>query len=106
MRTQASPPEEVFFWKGIAEIGSDKSAIRCQVVQLFETKQLKAQKKAPELVAVACADGDLVTALCTAAIQDGSTGLGLHAGKKPVGLRAMAAVWLKSTLGHGNNSCF
>jgi hypothetical protein len=59
---------------------------------------------AGELVAESCADGDLVTALGAAAVQDGSTGLGLHAGKKPMGLRAMAAVRLKGTLRHGNNS--
>ena len=53
------------------------------------------------LVAEAGADGDLVTALGAAAAQNGGTGLGLHAGKKAVGLGAMAAVGLEGTLWHG-----
>jgi hypothetical protein len=53
-----------------------------------------------ELVAEAGADGDLVTALGAAAVQDGGACLGLHAGKEAVGLGAVAAVRLKGTLRH------
>src|SRR5947208_3250271 len=52
------------------------------------------------LVAVAGADGDLMTALGAAAAQHGRTRFGLHAGQKPVGLRAVATVRLESTLRH------
>jgi hypothetical protein len=54
-----------------------------------------------ELVAVTGADGDLVTALGATTAEDGSAGLGLHAGEETVGLRAVAAVGLESTLRHG-----
>jgi hypothetical protein len=53
------------------------------------------------LVAETGADSDLVTALGTAAIEDGGTCLGLHAGEKAVGLGAVAAVGLEGTLRHG-----
>jgi len=58
-----------------------------------------------ELVAEACADGDLVTALGATAAEDGCTSLGLHAGEEAVGLGAVAAVGLKGTLRHDKNSC-
>ena len=58
-----------------------------------------------ELVAETGADGDLVTALCTTTVEDGGAGLGLHAGQETVGLRAVAAVGLESTLRHRTNSC-
>jgi len=54
-----------------------------------------------QLVAVAGADRNLVAALGPAAAENSGASLGLHAGKKAVGLRAVAAVGLKSTLGHG-----
>ena len=57
-----------------------------------------------KLVAETSADGDLVTALGPAAAQYGSARLGLHAGKKAVGLGAVAAVGLESTLRHDKNS--
>jgi hypothetical protein len=41
-----------------------------------------------------------MTALGTAAIEDSGASLGLHAGQKAVGLGAVAAVRLKSTLRH------
>jgi hypothetical protein len=41
-----------------------------------------------------------MTALGAAAAEDGGTSLGLHASKKAMGLRAMAAVRLKGTLRH------
>ena len=53
-----------------------------------------------KLVAEACADGDLVTALGATAAEDGGTGLGLHAGEKAVRLGAVAAVRLKGALRH------
>ncbi len=53
------------------------------------------------LVAETGADGDLVTALRTAAAEHCGSSLGLHAGKEAVGLGAVAAVRLKSTLWHG-----
>jgi hypothetical protein len=52
------------------------------------------------LVAETSAHGNLVTTLGTAAAQYGCARLGLHPGKKPVGLRAVAAVWLEGTLRH------
>ena len=52
------------------------------------------------LVAEASGDGDLVAALGAAAAEDGGACLGLHARKKAVGLGAMTAVGLKSTLRH------
>src|SRR6185312_15973988 len=57
------------------------------------------------LVAVARADGDLVTTLGAAAAQHSGPGLGLHAAQEAMGLRAMTAVGLKGTLRHGKNSC-
>jgi hypothetical protein len=60
----------------------------------------RTDKRMQRLVAEARADGNLVAALGTPAAQHGCTRLGLHAGKKPVGLRAVAAVWLKGTLRH------
>jgi hypothetical protein len=53
-----------------------------------------------QLVAEASADGDLVASLGTAAAEYGCARFGLHPGKKPVGLRAMAAVRLEGTLRH------
>ena len=53
-----------------------------------------------ELVAVTGADGNLVTAFGAATAENGGSCLGLHAGKKAVGLGAMAAVGLESTLRH------
>ena len=44
--------------------------------------------------------GNLVASLGTPAAQHGCTRLGLHAGQKPVCLRAMAAVRLKGALRH------
>ena len=53
------------------------------------------------LVAEACGDGDLVTALGATTVEYGGTGLGLHAGKKAVGLGAVTTIGLESTLRHG-----
>ena len=58
-----------------------------------------------ELVAETGADGDLVTAFGPTTAEDGGTCLGLHAGKKAVGLGAVAAIGLKGTLRHDKNSC-
>ena len=52
------------------------------------------------VVAEARADGDLVASLGTPAAEHGCTRLGLHAGKEPVGLGAVAAVGLEGTLRH------
>ena len=41
-----------------------------------------------------------MTPFGASAAKHGCTGLGLHAGKKPVGLRPVAAVRLKGTLRH------
>jgi hypothetical protein len=54
-----------------------------------------------KLVAVTGADGDLVTALGAAVVENGGACLGLHAAKEAVGLGAAAAVGLKGTLRHG-----
>jgi hypothetical protein len=64
------------------------------VDQAFDAK---AHRK---LVAETGADGDLMTALGAAAAEHCGTCLRLHAGEEAVGLRAMAAVGLKSTLRH------
>src|SRR5271165_7464090 len=52
------------------------------------------------VVAEAGAHRDLVASLGTPAAEHGCARFGLHAGKKPVGLRAMAAVRLEGTLRH------
>src|ERR1035437_2575396 len=52
------------------------------------------------VVAETGADGDLVASFGTPAAQHGCARLGLHAGKKPVGLRAVTAVGLEGTLRH------
>ena len=52
------------------------------------------------LVAEAGAHGNLVAALGTPAAQHRRACLGLHPGKKPMGLRAMAAVRLEGSLRH------
>jgi hypothetical protein len=57
------------------------------------------------LVAETGADGNLVTALGTAAAEDGGACLGLHTGKEAVGLGAVTAVGLEGTLRHDKNSC-
>ena len=53
-----------------------------------------------ELVAETGADGNLVTALGAAAVENGGARLGLHAREEAVGLGAVAAVGLKGTLRH------
>jgi hypothetical protein len=58
-----------------------------------------------ELVAEACADGNFVTAFGATAAENGCSGRGLHAGKKPVGLGTVTAVRLEGTLGHCFGSC-
>ena len=55
---------------------------------------------AEELVAEAGGDGDLVTALGAAAVEDSGTGLGGHANEEAVDLGAAAAVRLEGALGH------
>jgi len=52
------------------------------------------------LVAVTGGDGDLVTALGAAAVQDGLAGLGGHTNEKAVDLGTTAAVGLERALGH------
>jgi hypothetical protein len=52
------------------------------------------------VVAETGTDGNLVASLGTPAAQHGCARLGLHAGQKPVCLRAMAAVRLKGALRH------
>jgi len=54
------------------------------------------------LVAESGADGDTFAALGAAAAEDGGAALGLHAGPEAVGGDALAAIWLKCALGHGN----
>jgi hypothetical protein len=73
---------------------------RVKFLKLFPTIRTKIER----LVAETGADGDLMTALGATAAQYGCTGLGLHTGKKPVGLRAVAAVRLKGALRHGTDS--
>ena len=45
-----------------------------------------------------------MTALRTAAVEHSGTCLGLHAGKETMGLGAMAAIGLESTLWHKTDS--
>src|ERR1700677_4885123 len=54
----------------------------------------------PRLVAEARADCNLMAALGAPAAQHRCARLGLHPGKEPVGLRAVAAVRVKGTLRH------
>jgi hypothetical protein len=61
-------------------------------------KRLKVDDE--RLVAEACGDGDLVTALGATAVEDGCTGLGSHANEKAVDLATAAAVGLEGALGH------
>lgn len=53
-------------------------------------------------IAITGADRDALAANGAATAQHGRASLGLHARAKAVGLGAMAAVWLKCALGHGN----
>ncbi len=55
-----------------------------------------------ELVAEACGDGDLMTALGAAAVENSGSGLGGHANEEAVDLAATTAVGLESALGHGS----
>jgi len=57
-----------------------------------------------ELVAESSTDRDLVATFGTAAAENSGTGFGLHAAEKTVGLGTVAAVGLKSALGHGTGS--
>ena len=52
------------------------------------------------LVAEACGDGDLVTALGAAAVEDSGAGLGGHANEEAVNFAATAAIGLEGALGH------
>jgi hypothetical protein len=52
------------------------------------------------LVAEACGDGNLVTALGAAAAENGCSGLGGHANEEAVDLAATAAIGLEGALGH------
>ena len=53
-----------------------------------------------ELVAEACGDGNLVTALGPAAVENSCASLGGHAYEEAVNLATAAAVGLKGALGH------
>lgn len=57
-------------------------------------------RPARELVAETGGDGDFMTALGAAAVEDGLAGFGLHAGEEAVHFGAVAAVGLKGALGH------
>jgi hypothetical protein len=52
------------------------------------------------LVAEACGDGDLVTALSAAAAEDSGAGLGGHTYEEAVDLAATTAIGLEGALGH------
>jgi len=54
------------------------------------------------LVAEAGRDGDLVTALGAAAVEDGLSGLGGHTDEEAVNFGAAAAVGLECALRHGD----
>ena len=75
-------------------------------LEIFRTRIGASQdaRFAEKLVAVTGADGDLVTALGAAAVENGGASLGLHAAQKAVGLGAAAAVGLKGALRHGTDS--
>jgi hypothetical protein len=53
-----------------------------------------------------CADGNALAASGAAAAEHGCTSFGLHARPEPVSFHTVAAVRLKSTLGHVTRSCF
>ena len=52
------------------------------------------------LVAEACGDGNLVTALGAAAVENSGSGLGGHANEKSVNLATATAVGLERALRH------
>jgi hypothetical protein len=54
-----------------------------------------------ELVAEACGDGDLMTALGAAAVENSGSGFGGHANEEAVDFAATTAVGLEGALGHG-----
>jgi hypothetical protein len=53
-----------------------------------------------ELVAEACGNGNLMTALGATAVQYGRTSFGGHAYEEAVNLAATAAIGLEGALGH------
>jgi hypothetical protein len=53
-----------------------------------------------QLVAETGRNGDLVTTLGAAAVEDGSAGLGGHANEEAMNLRAATAIGLEGALGH------
>jgi hypothetical protein len=67
----------------------------------MELRGLLLYRTAGRLVAKTCADSNTLAALCTAAVQYGSSATGLHAGTETVGLHALTAIGLKCALGHG-----
>ncbi len=69
-------------------------------VKVISTGNSKVKIGLGELVAVAGADSNALTALGTAAGKDGSAGFRLHPRQKSVRLRAVAAVRLECALGH------
>src|SRR5437764_10152895 len=82
----------------IARSGSvEPFALRTETPKALLTLRSRGQR----LVAETGADGDLVAALGATAAEHSGAGLGLHAGKKAVGLGPVAAIGLKSTLRHG-----
>jgi hypothetical protein len=68
--------------------------------ELYELSASAAAMKKDLGVAETRADSDLVASLGTPATEHGCARLGLHPGKEPVGLRAVAAVRLEGTLRH------
>jgi hypothetical protein len=85
--------------EGVAEMRCwDGSSIQSREYCLRKAETMRARRGL--VVAETGADGDLVAALGTAPAKYGCARLGLHPGKKPVGLRAVAAVGLEGTLRH------
>src|SRR5437764_8034494 len=86
----------------IARSGSvEPFALRTETPKALLTLRSRGQR----LVAETGADGDLVAALGATAAEHSGAGLGLHAGKKAVGLGPVTAIGLKGTLRHDKNSC-
>src|SRR5271170_2074023 len=67
----------------------------------MRNRLFRRDREGRQLVAVAGADGNAVTALGAAARQYGGSGLGLHTGAKAVDLRTVTAIRLKRALRHG-----
>jgi hypothetical protein len=71
---------------------------------ILRGRRLSRKKLESSLVAITCADRNLVTSFSATTAEDSGACLGLHTAEKAVRLGSAAAVGLKGTLRHGTNS--